>query len=288
MASVTLHLVLLTFLVTAEFSPPVVGKSQVMPTAKIEQVRQLVESPLRIPKPKVIHNHSSQAGAIQAVAFNPEQLVDAVTLEHDDFVSAGVTAADSAPIWAESAIPADSVEFFSSKSNSRRICFVVDRSGSMKGLFGRVKNELINSIETLQQDQYFGIIFFGGDKLLEFESAALVRASRGAKSRAVAFIDLVEPGGQTNAAEAFKKLSRIRDGMGQAPSTVFFLTDGFELTERNSGEFLRSVLNLLQRRLPNSAVNTIGFWPGESDCYLLRKIAAQTGGEFMRIGDKEN
>ncbi len=185
-------------------------------------------------------------------------------------------------------MPAGSVEFFSSKIDSRRVCFVVDCSGSMKGLFGRVKKELINSIESLQQDQYFSIIFFGGDKLLEFENAGLARASRNAKSRAVAFIESVEPRGQTNAAAAFEKLSHVCDSMDQRPSAVFFLTDGFELTERDNGEFLRFILDLLQRHLSRSAVNTIGFWPDENDCHMLQEIAERTGGEFTRIGGKEN
>jgi Mg-chelatase subunit ChlD len=281
-------MIALAFLATAEFSPPAVDKSRLIPAARVEQVRRLVESPLKIPRPKVKHNHSSQARAIQAMAFDPRQLIDAATLKQDEFVSAGLAAAGSSHMWTGSSVPAGSVEFFSSKADSRRICFVVDCSGSMKGLFGRVKKELINSVESLQQDQYFSIIFFGGGKLSEFENAGLVRASRSVKSRAVAFIDSVEPSGQTNAAAAFERLSRVHDSLGQKPSVVFFLTDGFELTERDTGEFLQFILDLLQRHLPRAAVNTIGFWPDENDCRLLQEIAERTGGEFTQIGGKED
>lgn len=281
-------MVLLTFLIAAEFSPSAVDKSQPIPAARVERVRQLIESPLKIPRPKVKHSHASRTEAIKTTAFNPRQLIEAMRLEQDDFISDDITAAGSSAVWTGSAMPAGAVDFFSSKADSRRICFVVDCSGSMKGLFGRVKKELINSIESLQQDQYFGIIFFGGDRLLLFDNGRLIRASEKAQSQAVAFINSVEPQGQTNAAAAFEKLSHVHDGMNQRPSAVFFLTDGFELTKRDNDGFLRFVLASLRENLPKAKVNTIGFWPDENDGRLLREIAKRTGGEFTRIGGKED
>ena len=62
---------------------------------------------------------------------------------------------------------AANIEFFDSPAKGRRICYVVDCSGSMRGLWNRVQEELIDSIGKLQQDYYFCVIVFGGGSIME-------------------------------------------------------------------------------------------------------------------------
>jgi hypothetical protein len=65
------------------------------------------------------------------------------------------------PIESQTSVAASSgelagnIEFFDSPAQGRRICYVVDCSGSMRGLWKRVQEELVDSSGKLQQDYYF-------------------------------------------------------------------------------------------------------------------------------------
>jgi len=177
------------------------------------------------------------------------------------------------------------VEFFGSLSRQRRICYVVDCSGSMQGIFGRVRSELKESIRSLLPDQYFHVIFFGGGKVVELGGGGLVRATSPAKSAAYAFIDAIQPAGTTNAISALERAMKVRDSRGNGPSVVYFLTDGFEIGGGESGNFSQRIENLLRDRLGGTRINTIGFLPQSEDRVRLERIAEQSGGEFRFIGD---
>jgi Mg-chelatase subunit ChlD len=155
----------------------------------------------------------------------------------------------------------------------------------MRGILGGVRKKLAESIKSLQPDQYFYIIFFGGDRLLEFGDGRPVRATERAKSTAYDFIDSVRPAGQTNAMAALERAVQIRDDSGFSPSVIYFLTDGFELTTEDAQEFSQKVASLLKRFAPATRINTIGFWPQSDDRRMLETIARQSGGEFVFVRD---
>ncbi|MFA5554731.1 MAG: VWA domain-containing protein [Phycisphaerae bacterium] len=280
-ASISLHLIALSVLAVSEFSPKnfTADKEKNIPSARIEQVKRIVESQPSIPvsKFKLTENTASITSEL------PENIDAAVDISKDFSLNSSITELNQFPPQ----IPPGSVEFFSAGADARRVCFVADCSGSMKGLFSTVKTELLRSIDNLQQDQYFSIIFFGDDKLFMFENGRLVRASNLAKSQAAKFISSVEPKGKTNAAQALKQLPAVRDSDGQNPSVVFFLSDGFELDTKSSAGSFEIALNTLAANMPDTIINTIGFWPIEDDCLLLRRIAERTGGTFIRFGEKE-
>jgi hypothetical protein len=175
------------------------------------------------------------------------------------------------------------IEFFGSLSNERKVCYLVDCSGSMQGVFSLVRRRLKESIAALQPDQYFCVIFFGGGKLFELGDGRLVRATPKAKAAADSFIDTIQPAGRTNAAAALEKVVRIRDGKGLSPSLVYFLTDGFELTDESSATFPQKIASLLEQLAPAMKINTIGFLPQDDDRRMLQTIARQSGGEFLCI-----
>ncbi len=160
----------------------------------------------------------------------------------------------------------------------------------MRGTFVQVQKKLKESIGNLQPDQYFYIIFFGGDSLFEFGNNSLLRATQKAKSSAYDFIDSIRPAGQTNALAALERAVQIRDGSGVGPSLVYFLTDGFELTTEDTQRFSQKIANLLARFAPRTRINTIGFWPQGDDRKMLEAIAKQSGGEsvFITGGEEES
>lgn len=173
--------------------------------------------------------------------------------------------------------------FFSSESDSRRICFLVDCSGSMQGLWGTVKTELIRSIDSLLADQYFSIVFFGDNGILQFTNGKLIRASKNNKKKAITFIGSVKPGGQTNTLAGFEAAVKLRDAYSNGPDVIFFLTDGFELMGSDTGMFELTILKLIKENLPRVKINTMSFWPSAEDIRMLKGIANRSRGEFINI-----
>jgi Mg-chelatase subunit ChlD len=194
-------------------------------------------------------------------------------------VRSEVSAAGSAGMLPERA------EFFGSVAQGRRICYVVDCSGSMQGLWQQVQKGLCESIGQLQPDQYFCVIVFGAGSILESSGGKMVRATERAKKDAYSFIDSLRPAGTTNALAAMQQAVKIRDETGVGPSLIYFLTDGFELSEQDNYRFAHQVATMLRSFAPKTQINTIGFWPAEQDRKLLETIAKDSGGEFVVVGD---
>jgi hypothetical protein len=167
--------------------------------------------------------------------------------------------------------------------DDRKLCYLVDCSGSMQGIFGRVRRRLEAAIEALRPDQYFSVVFFGGGRINELADGRLVRATPQAKRQAAAFIGLSRPAGGTNALEALETVIGLRDASGRPPAVVYFLTDGFELTGPDREEFSRRVTELFAQKAPTTRINTVGFWPQPNDRLMLEAIAARSGGQSVFV-----
>ncbi|MHC4423997.1 MAG: vWA domain-containing protein, partial [Planctomycetota bacterium] len=252
-------------------------------------VKKLMQASLIMPKPKV-RKVSTPHFAKSSNGLSPINLNfgTAGPSSQSPGSLAGPSGTQGPFSLADSANFANSIEFFGSSTKLRKVCYLVDCSGSMLGVFGRVQKELKDSIVKLQPDQYFYIIFFGGDRLFEFRNGRLLRATPKAKSTAYNFVDSIRPTGQTNALAAFERAMQIRDGQGLGPAIVYFLTDGFELTTEDKKSFTQKIANLQRRFAPRTKINTIGFWPQSRDRELLRLIAKQSGGEFVFVADGNN
>ncbi len=287
-ASIIVHVIILTVFAVAKFSrSKAVAEQRPAPTARVTRVKELVQTPLITPKPKV---KKPRKTTMTKTAKHPQPITRIFNTKKPDPVSSDLTSL-SRPAAAQSISPQTSrilpagVEFFGSYTKRRKICYVVDCSGSMHGIFNRVRKELTKSIQTLQQDQYFYIIFFGSGRLFEFGNGKLLRAMQKNKSAAYDFINSIKPAGQTNALMAIERAVKIRDTQGRGPSVIYFLTDGFELTTEAVQEFSNKVTNLQKRFVPMTKINTIGFWSQNNDRKLLQKIAQQSGGEAVFITD---
>jgi len=293
--SITVHLTALAVLGIIRFGPSRVEAGQVSaPAARIEQISNLINSEPVIPKPKVVKLEPKIiASAAGRLASGARKLVPADRV----FEAArptpqnpeGFSFSEAPPAAQSGSLPADSeilpakVEFFGSWTDRRKICYVVDCSGSMKGIYVRVRERLKESIKSLQPDQYFYIIFFGGDRLTELGDGKLIRATEEVKSAACDFVDLMQPAGQTNAMAAMEKAVRICGSKENTQSVIYFLTDGFELTTEGAYGFSQEIVSLRKRLAPAVKINTIGFWPQSDDRNMLAAIAGQSGGQFVLV-----
>jgi len=281
--SIAVHLAALTGLGFVGFSQSE-AEQRVVPTAKINQVRKIMQTSRVIPKPKVKKPRQMVVAEKEASLLPAgEVFEDLRPISKDWSKLAESSVSMSGFSLSQGAVSRAGVEFFSSFADERKIYYIVDCSGSMQGVFGEVRKQLRESIEKLQLDQYFYIIFFGGGELYEFGDGKLLRATEDIKSAACEFIDSVEPAGQTNSLSAFDRAVRISDGVTDSSAVVYFLTDGFELATEDELDFSKKLAEVLAKFAPGTRINTIGFWPQSSDCEMLRWIARQSGGEFVLV-----
>lgn len=287
--SIAVHLIVLTAFGVVQFSPcrrQAVAKEYPIAMAKVRQIKKFVQAVPVIPKPRVKKRSRRQFIRKIDKVLPANRIFDIVKPCPRNSAS---FAKPSTPVsglsLASSGILPKGIEFFGSWTDRRKVCYLVDYSGSMQGMFGRVRKELKDSVQNLQPDQYFCIIFFGNDRLFEFGNGRLLRATEKAKSGAYDFVDTVQPCGQTNALAALERAMQIRDGSGFGPSVIYFLTDGFELTTKDAQRFPQKIANLLKRFSPTTKINTIGFWPQDNDRKMLEVIAKQSGGEFVFVAD---
>lgn len=283
-----MHLIVLTVFGVVKFSQPKAGgKQRPTPTAKISQIKKLIEAAPIIPKPKVKEPSVKRSVKSTNRLLKTNQIFNTVKPRAQDFGNWAKPSVSAGIFSASSIISPKGVEFFGSWTEKRKVCYVVDCSGSMQGIFGQVRKRLKDSISSLQPDQYFYIIFFSGDRLLELGDGRLLRATEDAKSAAYDFIDSAQPAGRTNALAALERAVQIRDSRAQSPSIVYFLTDGFELTTENTQRFSQKTANLLKRFAPTTKINTIGFGTDGDDRKMLKTIARHSGGEFVFITDDD-
>ncbi len=284
--SIAVHFVILAVFGVVKFSQCTgrLGKRPA-PTARISRLTRLTQAIPVVPKPKV--NRASEHRFVRS----PERLspansiFDSVAPATQNPENLARSSVSRSTLISTNADLSRRIEFFGSFTDKRKVCYVVDSSGSMRGVFERVRQELKESIEQLQADQYFCVIFFGGDGLGQFGEGRLVRASNKVKSAAYDFIDSVRPQGHTNALAALESAMQIRDAGGLGPSIVYFLTDGFELTGEGGTKFVEQTAGLQRRFAPAARIHAIAFWPQRRDLKVLEAIAKRTGGEVVIVAD---
>ncbi len=76
---------------------------------------------------------------------------------------------------------------------------------------------------------------------------------------------------------------QIRDYSGNTCGLIYFLSDGFDLTQAGTETFAQQVEKLRKRLAPSVIINTIGFWTQTGDREILENVAKQSGGEFVHV-----
>ena len=146
-ASIAIHLILLVVFGVTKFSQATVFADQAtVAKAKINQVKKVAESSPIIPKPKI--RKSTDKIFVKKLAnvqtANEILQTNVICLSASPDLSEVVAGNNQMSL--AGGIESKGVEFFGSWSNERKICYLVDCSGSMKGLFKRVGRELKNSL----------------------------------------------------------------------------------------------------------------------------------------------
>jgi Mg-chelatase subunit ChlD len=251
---------------------PVETPDRTLGAVSVQQIQQIIEQPLITEKPEVKPpvpepeptQPSRQPEPIQPPVQTPPK-------------------AYPAP---KTVSPRQEATFFGNKTAAQNICFVVDCSGSMYGRLGMIQRQLKSCIAALYDTQSFSVIFFmDGNTLLETGSGMLLPATGQAKSEAFTLIDSVHLGGQTNAIQALGRALQLRDSVGRGVQVIYFLTDGFDLSEPSGQPFDTQIQAMRKSYAPAAVIHTIGLWASEQDQQRLRQIAEMTGGTFVHIDD---
>lgn len=104
----------------------------------------------------------------------------------------------------------------------RKVCFVLDRSGSMSGQpIQSAKKALLACLSALNPDDEFGIVHFGNDARSFHPS--LAKADDANRKKATVWVEAIECAGGTEMLGALAAATRVLGGPG---GDVFMLTDG--------------------------------------------------------------
>jgi len=155
-------------------------------------------------------------------------------------------------------------------SETAKVVYLVDRSGSMTDSLDIVKMELKRSIGELDDAAEFHVIFYSTGPGVEMPTRRLVHATERNKEMAFEFIDQVVAANGTDPSQAIDRAFAVK------PDLIYLLTDG---------EFDRAIVDLVKRRNADGKVRvyTIGFLYHHDE--VLRDIARQNGGEYKFISE---
>ena len=283
--SLGLHFILLIILALFEFSKSSSCDAYpTTPNASITQIEEIIRAEPTVPKPKL----KNSVSIVRPIAEKRTRW-DLLLHPNAKSVPSAQPATEEIPAAAGIFQPAGGglaypeIEFFGQRTDHRKICFVVDCSGSMHGRLGQVQKKLKESIAQLKPDHYFYIIFFRGDKLFESGAGSLQRATDKNKAAAIEFVDRVRLSGKGDALKALRRAMQVKDYAKRPPTLVYFLTDGFDLHDKNTSSFPKTIENLRKALAPGTTINTIAFWARLNDCKILKKVAENSGGSFLSI-----
>ncbi len=150
-------------------------------------------------------------------------------------------------------------QFLGSGGNARRIAFVIDASGTLIDTFPFVLRELRKSISELSGRQYFTVIFFQQDKVIEVPPPGIdaKRATADIKQRVNAWL----ADDQYNVVPQYKgnPVKALRRAFSYRPDLIFLLSD--EITGQGQYEIeQRALLEEIDRaNRHGTKINTIQF-----------------------------
>ncbi|MEX0642521.1 MAG: hypothetical protein WD468_07460 [Pirellulales bacterium] len=163
-------------------------------------------------------------------------------------------------------------EFFGIGGYGQKFVYVVDCSGSMRenGKFERAVYELLQSIEQLQSDQEYSIIFYN-QSAYPMDEPGLVLATEQQFEKTRNWISLVQPQGGTVPLPALLMALKMK------PNAIFFLSDG--LFDPSTGRKIHAFNRGKTRRIP---IHTVAFVNRETEG-LMQRIAGDSGGKYRFV-----
>lgn len=170
--------------------------------------------------------------------------------------------------------------YYGIEITAKRILFVIDRSGSMRGndrgmtRLDRAKRELIVAIESLPSDCEFSVVSF--DATTWVWQDRLLPATEENKQDAARYINKLRYGSNTNTHGALLAALSYDDEL----EAVFLVTDGAPTTGILTAPQLILQDVVKRNRWRRLTINTIGISVNRMTEAFLNAIAVQTGGEF--------
>jgi len=168
---------------------------------------------------------------------------------------------------------------FGLEAQGRRFVYVFDRSASMGEPAGKpleaAKDELLRSIESLEDVQQFYILFYNDRQLLFSPSGLrgrLVFATEQNRQAARRFVEAVRADGGTRHAEAIAAAFRLQ------PDVVFLLTDAEVKDDLTADELKR-----LLRQSGRARCMIVQFGQADAASPRLAELAAATGGRYTLL-----
>ena len=161
--------------------------------------------------------------------------------------------------------------FFGIRGGGKRVCYIVDISGSMMGQkLVRLKQELESSINGLPDETQFSIVFFDGAHHVIQEAWMKGDAD---KKRAVAAVQAQGTGGGTDPRSAF---DFALGGLDPLPDVIFFMTDGMIPPDTASH------ISGLNGGAARTVVHAICLGENASEP-MMRQIANESGGQYLFV-----
>jgi hypothetical protein len=163
-------------------------------------------------------------------------------------------------------------EFFGIGGYGQTFVYVVDCSGSMReeGKFERAVYELLRSIEQLNKEQRYFVIFYNHESY-PMEAPGPVPATAEQFERTRQWIELARPRGGTY------PLPALLAALSMKPDAIFFLSDG--LFDPATG---RQVHMHNRGKATQIPIHTIAFVNRENEG-LMRTIARNSGGKYRFV-----
>jgi len=158
-------------------------------------------------------------------------------------------------------------------AGTKKVVYVVDRSGSMTDSIDYVKYELKRSISERTEDKEFHVVFYSSGPPVEMPTRRLVNATERNKQLAFEFIDGVVPQGETDPSKALERAFACN------PELIYLLTDG---------EFDKTIVGLVKRLNVGGkiTVHTIGFLYQSGEA-VLKQIADENNGQYKFVSEAD-
>jgi hypothetical protein len=213
--------------------------------------------------------------------FTPEPLAAAAApIDSNLFTSSAIGETLAGSSHAEAV-----TEFCGVAGGGNHFVYLVDSSGSMGDAFTSARLELIRSIETLQPDQRFYVVFFDAEPDYMRLSDPGTNEPQSVPATAENKRRLREWALSIGMNRGRAPYEPLRFALGLRPDVIFLLSDG---------EFPQSIEELLreENRFDNlfgdsgtrCIVHTIGYHSREGES-RMRRIAEQNGGRYRHVPD---
>lgn len=183
-------------------------------------------------------------------------------------------------------------DFYGLPLTAKDIVFVIDISGSVgSDGFDKAKRQIIEAVSLLGSDVHIAALFFS-DKVHQWKKGAMVQATPMNKEDLALFLRGLEPGNSTDVYSAINAGLKIVDHRVKAkqdakevfrePVTMVVVSDGQDNVASRSRDYLWDKLDLLDPNL--TVLHTLVL--GSKESPILRKIAHQSGGHYLRAKSK--